>query len=88
MAITYNRFNDFAAMADYAIEWLSVGYKAEAGIYFEDSVWRPEITLYNERNDMIKLRWNAFAEEAGIDFYGKRAKVEAREMAERFIERL
>lgn len=91
MAITYHRFNDFAAM----VAWAQAHYMAnaegewqiEAHIYEEQGWYRPGVTLFNERNDMIQLRWYAFADEEGIDF-PRYERVKARDKGGDYVNKL
>lgn len=81
--ISHHRFATIADMVAFATIWAkeNPGTEIEAAIYEEGTAFRPRVILYCG-DEQARLAFNAFAdEETNIDFYGKRARVLAREQA-------
>lgn len=87
MSHRFHRFATLDLLAAKAIDLLVHSADASddlvAGIYTDDSIThRPQLEIWNSDGTVDVLRWNAFCDEF-VDHMGKRARVEAREHAER-----
>lgn len=85
----FERFPTLAAMTARAIEIAATmhEHEVECGIYSDNNglTHRPQVII-REGATVYFLRWYAFADESGIDLIGKRQRVEARELSERYVE--
>lgn len=90
MVRNYHRFKDFAVMAAWVQAHLMTfegPWEIESHIYEEGDCMRPGVTLYSEY-ETVCLRWYAFADEEGLDCIGSRLRVDARDKATDYVNRL
>lgn len=90
MVRNFHRFKDFPAM----IAWVQAHvmtfegpFQIEGHIYEEGVAHRPGVTLFTDY-ETVYLRWYAFADEEGIDFMGPRQRVEARNAAGDYVNKI
>lgn len=89
MATQFERFPTMAALIARGVELAQAGYTLDHLATDNDDMTgkRPMVIAHNADGDMVALRFNAFCDDS-VDFYGKRAAVQANECAEALCEQI